>query len=280
MWVRVLGLLGWVGWGAGCAVEHPRGDAGASGTQGAASPFLDTAGPFTTVDTGVTGDTSAEGSVAFWGEVADRVIEASGASKALFRDPSLSVNGVRGGGTYAGGTDVFALGFDEGQDDALVVGWEGRRVMDGPGDDLVVFENSFATGHDTCFMDLVVVSVSADGMGWATFPVDYVAQDESVYSDRVEDWHGFAGRMPVRLHEEDNRVDPFDAELAGGDGFDLADLAPSPETDAVLEHGVWAVRLQSAATVRNPDTGESYVRDPIANGPDIDGVYGRYLMKE
>lgn len=240
----------------------------------------DTAAGLLSGDTGSMSPSYATPTTTVQGVYADVILDAPGESDSPFGDPELAVNGVRGGGTYAGGVDVFSLGTTQDGHAWLDVGWSGQRVTDGPGDDLVVFENSFATGPGSCFMDPVIVSVSADGESWATFPVDYLAKDESVYSDLVEDWQGFAGRTPVRLHEEINPVDPFDSELAGGDAFDLADLEPSSAAEAVLEQGVWAVRLQSAAAFLNPDTGAPYVNDPIANGPDIDGVYGRYLVEE
>ena len=199
--------------------------------------------------------------------LADVVIDAP-TGDGPFRDPRRAVNGVRGAGEFAGGTDVFSLNHDE----RLVLGWTARRVLDGPGPDLAVFENPFRTGDANWFLDPVVVEVSADGEAWVAFPHDYRAADELAWSDDAADWSGFAGLRPVVLHEELRPHDPFDP-AAGGDLFDLADLPPTPATDAIRAEGVAYIRLGAPGT--NPDSGEAFPRDPVSNGPDIDGVYAR-----
>ncbi|MGM0577534.1 MAG: LIC_13355 family lipoprotein, partial [Myxococcota bacterium] len=189
-------------------------------------------------------------------------------------------NGVRGGGATAGGRDVYSLGRDE-DDGVLVLRWAGARVTDGPGADLVVFENAFEYGGDERFMDPVVVEVSRDGAAWVAFPHDYVAADETAYVPEPGAWRGFAGIEPVLLHEEDNPVDPFDRAAAGGDPFDLADLpADDPEAEAIRTEGFVYVRLVAATARTNPDTGAPFPHDPVADGPDVDGVYARHLAPE
>jgi cysteine-rich repeat protein len=202
---------------------------------------------------------------------ADAVLEAPGASGSGFGDPSRATNGVRGGGPTQQSLDVYSIPAGE----HLVLGWEGRRVVDGPGLDLVVFENAFRYGDGLTFMDPTVVEVSADGERWVAFPHDYVAEDETTYSPREEHWVGFAGVRPVLLHVDEAAVDPFDPQAAGGDAFDLADL-PDPELRA---RGIRFVRLSAAAAHENPDTGAPFVADPVSNGPDIDGVMARYLAE-
>jgi hypothetical protein len=153
-------------------------------------------------------------------------------------------------------------------------------VLDGPGPDLVVFENGFRERErDAYFMDPVVVEVSADGERWLAFPHDYLASDETAYEPHPAAWEGFAGVTPVMLHVEHGGADPL-APSAGGDAFDLADLAAERAEDAALAsrlrtEGVRYVRLTSAALVVNPDTGVPYPRDPVSDGADIDGVAGR-----
>jgi hypothetical protein len=216
--------------------------------------------------------------------VADRVVEAPGHTGRGFFDAERAVNGVRGGGLDVQGTDVFSLGYDPGVDDLVVVQWTGARVSDGPGVDLVVFENAFeiasaASTSGARFMDPAVVEVSADGTLWVALPHGYLAPDGESFSTDPDHWSGFAGVSPVLLHEEDNRVDPFDVDLAGGDGFDLATLDPrDPAADAVLRDGAAFVRIRSASSLTDPATGAPFPRHPAANGPDIDGVYGRYLI--
>ncbi len=219
--------------------------------------------------------------IAHPGELADEVVEAPGQSNADFGDASLAVNGVRGCGDGCGSLDVFSLGYAAGEDNYLVLRWSGRRVTDGPGADLVVFENAFDRGGGDVFMDLLVVAVSRDGTSWVEFPHDYQHPDETVYVTDPARWPGFAGRTPVRLHEEENPVDPFDREAAGGDAFDLADLpAGDAEADAIRAEGFVYLRLETAPSRENPDTGAPYVHEGISNGADVDGVYARYVTPE
>jgi hypothetical protein len=210
---------------------------------------------------------------------ADVVVDALAAAPA---QAALAVNGVRGAGPGAGGTDVLSLGYDPDRDASVTLRWSGRRVTNGPGPDFVVFENAFAIGSGGgVFMDPAIVELSRDGVRWVPFPHDYLAPDETVYSDDPADWRGFAGLRPVLLHEEHNPVDPFDSAAAGGDPFDLDALpADGGEADAIRAHGFVFLRLTTAPSRVNPDTGAPYVRDPVANGADIDGVYARYLEEE
>ncbi len=190
---------------------------------------------------------------------ADEVREAPGADGNAFHDPSLAANGARGAGCCAGGVDVFSIA------DHLELGWRGRRVVDGPGPDLVVFENAFQIDDARRFMDPCVVSVSADGVAWEAFPHDF--QGDPADPTRPEDWTGFAGITPTLLHVEDNPVDAFDAAVAGGDAFDLWDLPDGPVRDLALAEGIVGVRILSAEA--------EFPRDPAATGPDIDAVYAR-----
>lgn len=205
---------------------------------------------------------------------ADLVVDAPSAETGGFRDPEAAVDGVRGAGEGAGSLNVYSIFYGE----HLVLGWAGARVVDGPGSDLVVFENPFRFGDGLTFMDPIVVEVSTDGETWVAFPHDYVAADDGAYSARAEDWVGFAGVTPVLLHAEDNPVDPFDPFLAGGDHFDIASLPESGEGARVRADGFAFVRLGAAADHVDPDTGELFLRDITSNGPDVDGVFARHVV--
>lgn len=196
---------------------------------------------------------------------ASEIVGAPGASGTGFGDPSRAIDGVRGGGEDAQSLDVYSIPPRE----HLVLGWGGQRVVDVPGPDLAVFENAFDYAEGLRFMDPTIVEVSADGERWVAFPHDYVADDERAYSPRPEHWIGFAGITPVYLHAEENALDPFDP-AAGGDRFDLADL---PEDARAPRF----VRLSAASRAINPDTGEPFVRDPVSDGADIDGVVAHTL---
>ena len=204
---------------------------------------------------------------------ADRVLDAPGQGLSAFGDPSLAINGVFGAGTSAGSSDVYSLGLT-GASASVTLAWSGDPLLDGPGPDLGVFENAFDHAAGT-FIDPIVVEVSPDGTRWVTFPVDYVADDETTWSDDPAHWSGFAGLEPVLLNEATHPVDPFHPSEAGGDRFDLADLPAGDITDAIAAEGACCVRLRSASAVVNPDTNTPYPHDPVGNGADIDGVYAR-----
>jgi len=214
--------------------------------------------------------------------LADQVVEAPGAGEGPFGDPQKAVNGVRGGGDAAGSTDVFTLGFAAGEDDLLVLGWSGRVAGNGPGTDLVVFENAFRIGDGAAtFIEPAVVSVSRDGVAFVDFPHRYDGTaGEASLSDPAA-WEGFAGLTPVRWNVDSREADPFDREAAGGDAFDLDDLpADGGEGDAMRAGGFRFVRIRSAATQVDPATGLPFPRSAVSNGPDIDGVAARYLVPE
>ncbi len=165
-----------------------------------------------------------------------------------FHDVARAVNGVRGGGPLQGSLDVFSIGGE------LVLGVEGVPVEDGPGVDLVVFENPFRIRGGGTFVEPTVVEVTADGEAWAAFPHALVGDPADAGA-----WLGFAGLAPVALHVDDYPVDPL-SEGAGGDRFDLVDLDPGdPAAADVLEFGFVAVRLTPAG----------------AWAPDVDGVWVR-----
>jgi hypothetical protein len=208
--------------------------------------------------------------------LADTVTAAPGATGTGYGDSTRAINGVRGAGTSNGSLDVFSLGYNVGQNDFITLTWSNGLLENGPGSDLAVFENPFGT-----FMDLVIVEVSLDGVEFRELAHDYTATDPTVYQANPQLWSGFAGRTPVKLNVDTNPVDPFDPAAAGGDALDLDTVVG---TDAVAEairtNGARYVRLIAAPARIDPHTGARYVHDAIANGADIDGLYGRYVRSE
>lgn len=210
--------------------------------------------------------------------LADTVVAAPGATGTGFGDPNKAIDGVHGAGAHLGSADVFSLGYKPGVNDSITLAWANGRLQNGPGADLVVFENPFVFG-DGVFMDLIVVEVSIDGAEFRPIAHDYVAADPTVYSSDPSLWHGFAGRTPVLLNADTNPVDPFDATAAGGDPLDLDDVVGDDDVArAIRAGGANFVRLVSASTQIDPHTGAVYPHDGFANGPDIDGMYGRYVL--
>lgn len=118
--------------------------------------------------------------------------------------PDVVLGPPLGRGEFAGSLDVVSLGL-EGE---LVLELADPPLMDGPGVDLLVFENAFVG-----FQEPGEVSVSQDGETWDVFPCEGEAP-----------WTGCAGRTPVLANPNRNDLDPTNPATAGGDGFDLADL--------------------------------------------------------
>jgi hypothetical protein len=210
--------------------------------------------------------------------LADVVTAAPGATGSGAGDPMRAINGVRGAGTGNGSLDVFSLGYIDGTNNFITLSWSSGVLHNGPGADVAVFENPFLVGTNAAFMDLVIVEVSLDGVAFRELAHDYTAADPTMYDANPQRWSGFAGRTPVKLNDDTNRVDPFDPDAAGGDAFDLDSVVGS---DAVAQEirttGARYIRLVTAPSRIDPHTGALYVHDAIANGADIDGVYGRYV---
>lgn len=129
-----------------------------------------------------------------------------GATFGHSRMPDIVLGAPEGAGDMAGSTHVASLG----RGGTLCVAFDGA-VLDGPGVDLLVFENAFyASGTANLFVELGEVSVSEDGQRFVTFPCA-----------RAAPYAGCAGASPVYSNPS-NGLDARDPHEAGGDGFDLA----------------------------------------------------------
>ncbi len=148
-------------------------------------------------------------------------------------------------GPPAGGGDTSP---QSGEDELLSLGIGGQitlrvgyEIIDGEGPDLAIFENPFFTAGqpDNIYTEAAVVEVSADGEVWHRFPCDFNIDGEGpvVYAN-PDNFTGLAGINPVFANPAEG-IDPFDALVAGGDYFDLADVG-----------------LESASFVRIIDTGD------------------------
>lgn len=121
--------------------------------------------------------------------------------------PDVVLGGPRGGGERAGGLHVLSLGrYGE-----IVLAFDDWIVRDGPGPDLIVFENAFPG-----WVEPGLVEVSDDGQTWHAFPCDLDDADNL--------FPGCAGVQPVLANVVDNDIDPTDPAVAGGDAYDLADI--------------------------------------------------------
>ena len=128
--------------------------------------------------------------------------------------PGVVLGPPQGGGASRGSTDVVSLGAGG----EIVLGFGEFGIVDGPGPDLLVFENAFWPGGDATqvFYELGEVSVSEDGKTWQTFACDTAG-------DGAGHFPGCAGWTPTLVYDASQLV-PLDPARSGGDAFDLADV--------------------------------------------------------
>ena len=139
---------------------------------------------------------------------ADRVVSFAPGPNAGFgadKLPAVVLGAPQGGGATAGGLDVVSLG----QGGTIVVALDDQPLVDGPGADLLVFENAFAG-----FSETGRVAISADGVTWHEWPC---------HAELAPDYPGCAGVTPV-FSAPGNGISLVDVALAGGDAFDLQAL--------------------------------------------------------
>lgn len=143
---------------------------------------------------------------------ADRVVSFTPGAGAGFGQgalPGVVLGPPKGGGAGSGSLDVLSLG----NGGEVVLELTDLGLVDGPGVDLLVFENPFGA-----FTETGVVAVSDDGTTWHEFPC--------AASDRAGGFPGCAGVRPVYANP-DTGVSATDPAVAGGDAFDLATLGVS-----------------------------------------------------
>ena len=174
---------------------------------------------------------------------ADKVVSYTPGPNAGFGQdefPGIVLGPPRGGGRTSGSLDVLSLG----RGGEIVLEFTDVGLLDGPGVDLLVFENAFESPVGL-FSERGIVAVSEDGQTWHEFPC--------ASTDSEGGYPGCAGVHPV-LSSPDNGVSATDPAVAGGDGFDLAVLG-----------------LPRARFVRIRDSGNNPNGAPSA-GFDLDAV--------
>jgi hypothetical protein len=114
--------------------------------------------------------------------------------------------------------DLVAL--DDGA--RLVVELDGLELIDGPGTDLVVFENPFEVGRGlTRWMEPGVVEFGVGSVSCAVREVVDPTVPAAIAGDPARYVTGFFGIAPVRANPDRNDLVPGHV-AGGGDGFDLA----------------------------------------------------------
>jgi hypothetical protein len=125
--------------------------------------------------------------------------------------PDIVLGPPKGKGRENGSLDVLSLGMDG----SIVLGFGEFEIVDGPGPDLIVFENAFWPGGDATqvYAELGEVAVSEDGETWHAFTCDTAGDGQGNFA-------GCAGVTPTLVY--DSKAVPLDPDQSGGDAFDLA----------------------------------------------------------
>ena len=173
-----------------------------------------------------------------------------GAGHGQDRLPDIVLGPPTSNGVANPSEEVLTLG-DGGE---IVVGFGEQTIENGPGSDLIVFENPFLIGGspDQVYAELGEVAVSVDGETWRSF--DCQSADNA-----TGEWPGCAGWRPVRGYDP-RAVLPLDPAISGGDPFDLEDVG-----------------LDRANYVRIRDRSSQEVTGVTVDGFDLDAVGAIHL---
>ncbi len=192
-----------------------------------------------------------------------------------------NTNGNAGGGVFNpsnalgapnGPTSVHSLGIAG----DLTLGFA-LPITNGPGADLIVGENPFRlqTGGWDTFAEMMFVEVSSDGVHFVRFPSRYFGlpvQPGAFGTVQVGTYSNLAGQTPVLATSP--AVDAQDVVDAGGDAFDLDDLAAEPMVllGLVDLQAIAQVRLVDVVSGQSTDSRGVPVFDPGSGSADVDHV--------
>ncbi|MBL7685884.1 MAG: cell surface protein, partial [Deltaproteobacteria bacterium] len=128
--------------------------------------------------------------------------------------PQIVLGAPHGSGANVGSFDVLSLGAG-----GSIVLKSVTPILNLAGPDFIVFENAFYAGGNplTPFAEPAEVSVSSDGVDFHPFPCAF-DQPENLYP-------GCAGVHPVYANPDLNLINPLNPLTAGGEAYDLEDLA-------------------------------------------------------
>jgi hypothetical protein len=188
-------------------------------------------------------------------------------------------NGGAGGGIFNPGN---ALGAPQGPTHVHSLGNGGfltlgfaQPIVNAPGADFLVGENAFLLAGSwwQTFAEVMFVEVSSDGVVFARFPARYFGPPVApgpFGTVPTGTYAGLAGQTPVQL----GAADPQDVASAGGDAFDLADLAGDPlvlgsQVDLGAITHVRLVDVQSGIAL---DSTGVPIFDPGSGSADVDAI--------
>ena len=210
-------------------------------------------------------------------------VSSSAAAQSVFATQvfAANTNGNAGGGIFnpanalgspAGATGVHSLGL--GGD--LTLGFA-VPITDGPGADFLVGENPFRLAGSwwQTFAEVMFVEVSSDGLQFARFPARYFGppvQPGPFGTVAVGSYANLAGQHPVLATTA--AVDAQDVVDAGGDAFDLRDLAGHPLVlgGALDLAAITHVRLVDVQSGTSLDGAGVPIFDAGSGSADVDSV--------
>jgi hypothetical protein len=192
-----------------------------------------------------------------------------------------NTNGNAGGGVFnpsnalgapLGSTHVHSLGIAG----DLTLGFA-VPITNGPGADLIVSENPFSLAGSwwQSFAEVMFVEVTSDGVHFVRFPSRYfgpATQPGPFGLVPIGSYSGLAGQHPVLATSP--TADPQDVVEAGGDAFDLADLAAEPPVllGLVNLQAITQVRLVDVVSGVSLDSIGAPIFDPGSGSADVDAV--------
>ncbi len=184
--------------------------------------------------------------------IEDTTFQANGSSRATFGSPSFALGKATGNSA-----DVVSLG-----DSGVAILTFDNPIMNGPGFDFAVFENSFSDDY----LEFAFVEVSSDGERFVRFP------NHSEVQSQVQ-IHGF-GLIDTR------RIDNLAGKYRAGFGtpFDLEDLKDSTSINInAITHVKVIDVIGSIGTNATYDSQGNKINEPYpspyeSGGFDLDGV--------
>lgn len=252
---------------------------------------------------GAGGSSSIGCSVSAWpfapnAYLADIVTEAPGQNHYQFGNPLCATNGIYGGGSGSGSTDVYSLKSSSmsikcaPNEKCVVLEWKDSKVKNEAGVDFVVFENPFNRTVTARFIEAVIVEVSEDGIHWCGWNPTYSGEKNNTLPNFITDiynpakYERLAGIEPVLLNQSNWQYsgdDIFDQLKAGGDHFDLDDAefgssgsgCSGAIKSMIQTNGFVYLRLTTA----NSRDGASFPLPPDSfdQTADIDGVVSKNI---
>ncbi|XDD50134.1 LIC_13355 family lipoprotein [Leptospira sp. WS92.C1] len=211
---------------------------------------------------------------------ATQIVSAPADTGTGFLDSRCAIDGVLGMGNFNGSLDVFTLDIN-GPGATIILGWNGKKVLDTIGNDFIVYENPFLMGGNpnTVFLEPTIVEVGNDQANWCGWNPTYTGG--ATFSNNPNGWLRFAGIRYVDYNQDTSSMNSATLfSTGGGDVFDLSDA--NFGTSGTGCNGALLADIQANGFlfVKLTSAKEILTALPISNtygNPDIDGVIAKQL---